>query len=116
VDEVWQRLDCVVAPSRTTPRWVEVVPRAALEAMAHGIPVITTDSGALPAAVGPGGLTVPEEDVAALAAALQRLHDEPAERIRLGSLGRQRVMDQYADSAVAGRTLQFWGSAIDANA
>ncbi|HEU5041124.1 MAG TPA: glycosyltransferase, partial [Gemmatimonadales bacterium] len=42
VDEVWRRLDVVVAPSRTTPRWVEVVPRAPLEAMAHGIPVLAS--------------------------------------------------------------------------
>ncbi len=114
VDEVWPRLDCVVAPSRTAPRWVEVVPRAALEAMAHAIPVVATDSGALPGAVGPGGIIVPEEDVTALAAALQRLHDEPAERARLGGLGRQRVMDEFTDTAVAARTLRFWRSVLGA--
>ena len=115
VDEVWSRLDCVVAPSRTAPRWVEVVPRAALEAMAHGIPVVASDSGALPAAVGPGGIIVPEEDVAALATSLQRLHDDPADRIRLGTLGRQRVMDEFTDQAVAGRTLRFWREAVGAS-
>jgi glycosyltransferase involved in cell wall biosynthesis len=116
VDEVWSRLDCVAAPSRTAPRWVEVVPRAPLEAMAHGIPVVASDSGALPSAVGPGGINVPEEDVAALAASLQRLHDDPAERIRLGTLGRQRVMDDFTDSAVAARTLRFWREALVATA
>ena len=116
VDEVWRRLDCVVAPSRTAPRWVEVVPRAAFEAMAHAVPVIASDSGALPAAVGPGGIIVPEEDVGRLAAALQRLHDEPAERIRLGALGRQRIMDEFTDAAVAARTLQFWRSLLGATA
>jgi len=116
VDEVWRRLDVVVAPSRTTPRWVEIVPRAPLEAMAHGIPVLASDSGALPAAVGAGGIIVPEEDVVALGSALQRLHDDPAERIRLGTLGRQRIMDQYTDAAVATRTLQFWRSAVSATA
>ncbi|HEU5041053.1 MAG TPA: glycosyltransferase, partial [Gemmatimonadales bacterium] len=109
-------LDVVVAPSRTTPRWVEVVPRAPLEAMAHGIPVLASDSGALPATIGAGGIIVPEEDVAALAGALQRLHDDPAERIRVGTLGRQRVMDEYTDAAVAARTLRFWREALGATA
>ena len=116
VDEVWQRLDVVVAPSRTTPRWVEAVPRAPLEAMAHGIPVLASDSGALPATVGAGGIILPEEDVAGLATALQRLHDEPAERIRLGTLGRQRVMEEYTDAAVAARTLRFWRDVLGATA
>jgi glycosyltransferase involved in cell wall biosynthesis len=116
VDEVWRKLDCIVMPSRTAPRWVEVAPRAAFEAMAHGIPVVASDSGALPAAVGPGGLIVPEEDVAALGTVLQRLHDEPAERIRLGALGRQRIIDEFADVAVAARTLRFWGTVLGATA
>jgi glycosyltransferase involved in cell wall biosynthesis len=116
VDEVWRRFDCVASPSRTTPRWVEVVPRAPLEAMAHGIPVVASDSGALPAAVGGGGIIVPEEDVAALAAALQRLHDDPAERVRLGAMGRQRVMEQFTDDAVARRTLEFWARVMSATA
>jgi glycosyltransferase involved in cell wall biosynthesis len=114
VDEVWQRLDCVVMPSRTAPRWVEVVPRAAYEAMAHGIPVVASDSGALPAAVGGGGVIVPEEDVTALGATLQRLHDEPAERVRLGTLGRQRIMAEFTDVAVADRTLRFWRTVLGA--
>ncbi|HEX6107215.1 MAG TPA: glycosyltransferase family 4 protein, partial [Gemmatimonadales bacterium] len=108
VDEVWATLDCVVMPSRTAPRWIEVVPRAALEAMAHGLPVIASASGALPEHIGPGGTIVAEEDVTALAAALQRFHDEPAERLRLGEAGRQRVLEQYTDAAVAQRTLAFW--------
>ncbi len=108
VDAVWPRLDCVALPSRTAARWVEVAPRAALEAMARGLPVVASASGALPEIVGPGGTSVAEEDVTALTAALQRLHDEPAERERLGAAGRRRVMDQFSDGAVAAGTLRFW--------
>jgi len=108
VDGVWSRLDCVVAPSRTAPRWVEAAPRAALEAMARGLPVIASSSGALPEMVGPGGTIVEEEDVTGLTDALQRFHDDPAERARLGAAGRQRIMDQFSDAAVAAGTLAFW--------
>ena len=114
VDEVWPRLDCVVLPSRTAPRWIEGMPRAAMEAMAHGVPVIASTAGALPEIVGPAGVVVPEEDVGAIAEALQRLHDEPAERERLAAAGRQRVMNEFTEAAIAGKTLRFWRESIAA--
>jgi glycosyltransferase involved in cell wall biosynthesis len=114
VEEVWPRLDCVALPSRTAPRWVEVTPRAALEGMAHGLPIVASASGALAEIVDGGGTIVAEEDVAALTAALQRLLDEPGERLRLGAAGRQRIMDHFTDSAIAERTLAFWREAVGA--
>jgi glycosyltransferase involved in cell wall biosynthesis len=114
VPEVWPRLDCVALPSRTAPRWVEVTPRAVLEGMAHGLPIVASASGALPEIVGGGGTIVAEEDVAALTAALQHFHDEPAERARLGAAGRRRIMDDFTDSAIAEKTLAFWREATHA--
>lgn len=115
VDEVWPRLDCVVMPSRTAPRWVEAVPRAALEAMAHGVAVVASAAGALPEVVESTGIIVPEEDVPALTEALQRLHDDPTVHQRLGGGGRRRVMDRYTDAAIAARTLEFWRETVAAN-
>jgi glycosyltransferase involved in cell wall biosynthesis len=114
VDEVWPRLDCVVLPSRTAPRWIEGAPRAAMEAMAHGVAVVASAAGALPEVVGPAGMVVTEEDVVAIAEALQRLHDDPAERARLAAAGRQRVISEYTDAAIAGKTLRFWREAVSA--
>jgi glycosyltransferase involved in cell wall biosynthesis len=116
VDEVWPLLDCVVLPSRTAPHWIEGTPRAALEAMANGLPVIASTAGALPETVGEAGLLVAEEDVEALAEALQRLHDQPAERERLAAEGRRRVMSVYTDAAIAEKTLRFWRDTIAATA
>jgi glycosyltransferase involved in cell wall biosynthesis len=114
VDEIWPRLDCLVLPSRTAPRWVEIAPRAATEAMAHGVAVVASAAGALPEIVGSAGLIVPEEDVIAMAEALQRLHDDPLERERLGAAGRRRVMSEYTDAAIAGKTLRFWTESVTA--
>ena len=114
VDEVWPLLDCVVLPSRTTPNWIEGMPRAAIEAMANGVPVLATSAGALPETVGPAGLIVPEENVDALAEALQRLHDDRAERERLAGEGRRRAMGEYTDAAIADKTLRFWRDTIAA--
>jgi glycosyltransferase involved in cell wall biosynthesis len=114
VDEIWPRLDCLVLPSRTAPRWVEGAPRAAMEAMAHGVAVVASAAGALPEIVGSAGLVVPEEDVIAVAEALQRLHDDPVERERLAAAGRRRVMSEYTDAAIAGKTLRFWTESVAA--
>jgi glycosyltransferase involved in cell wall biosynthesis len=116
MEEIWPRLDCVVLPSRTAPRWVEATPRAALDAMAHGIAVVASASGALPGTVGDAGIVVPEEDVPALTDALQRLHDSPAEHQRLGAAGRKRVMDEFTDAAIAQKTAQFWRELTNATA
>jgi glycosyltransferase involved in cell wall biosynthesis len=116
VDEVWPKLDVVVVPSRTTSRWIEATPRAAVEAMAHGLAVVGTAAGAIPETLGDAGIVVPEEDVGALADALQRLHDDPAEHQRLGAVGRRRVMDGFTDAAIAERTLGFWRDLIRATA
>ena len=116
VEAVWSRLDCLVMPSRTTPRWIEAKPRAALYAMAHGVAVVASAAGALPETLGDTGIIVPEEDVSALAEVLQRLHDTPGEYTRLGAAGRRRVMDEYTDAAVADKTLSFWRDVLRATA
>jgi glycosyltransferase involved in cell wall biosynthesis len=108
IDQVWPRLDCVVFPARTTPRWVATAARGALHAMANGVAVVGSDSGALPEIVGDTGRIVPEEDVGALAAALRELYADRAECERLGAAGRRRIMDEFSDDAIAGKTLNFW--------
>jgi glycosyltransferase involved in cell wall biosynthesis len=110
VDQVWPRLDCAVFPARTTPRWVATAARGALHAMANGVTVVASDSGALPEIVGETGRIVPEEDVPALAAALHQLLADRAECERLGAAGRRRIMEEFSDEAVANKTLAFWRS------
>lgn len=63
----------------------------AAEAMACGIPLVTTTGGALPEVVGDAALSVPVRDSEALAAAISQLLDSPAERALLGAAGRERM-------------------------
>lgn len=116
VDEVWPQLDCLVLPSRTTQRWVMTVGRAALHAMAHGVAVVGTDSGALRELVGNGGRIVPEEDVPSLTTTLQELYSDRSVCERLGAAGRRRVMEEFSDGAIAGKMLAFWRTLIPATA
>ncbi|MEN6643283.1 MAG: glycosyltransferase family 4 protein [Armatimonadia bacterium] len=104
----WYRsLDVLVLPSHTTPSWQEQFGRAAAEAMACGIPVVGSDSGFIPELIesAGGGLVYPEGDVAALAAALGRLSQDPALRVELGERGRDGVVALYSEDVVAAKVL-----------
>jgi glycosyltransferase involved in cell wall biosynthesis len=62
---------------------------ALAEAIAHGLPVVSTMAGAIPDTVPEDtGLLVPPNDVAALARALRRLITDRAERQRLATNAR----------------------------
>lgn len=83
--------DVVVLPSITTETSKEQYGRVVPEAMACGRAVIVSDCGALPELVGTAGCIVPENDVEALASAIDSLIGDEAARIRLGAAGRQRA-------------------------
>ena len=71
----------------------------AVEAMACGVPLVTTTGGALPEVVGRDGetaLLAPPGDPSALAAALGRALDDVGLRDRLGAAGRRRVVERYS--------------------
>ncbi len=67
----YRQLDLVVVPSLARPNWLEQFCRVAVEAMASGIPVVGSASGAIPDVVGDAGVLVPPGDPAALGAAVE---------------------------------------------
>jgi glycosyltransferase involved in cell wall biosynthesis len=72
------------------------------EAIAHGLPVVSTMVGAIRDTVPPGtGLLVPPNDAAALAGALRRLISDPNERQRLATNARAAAaqLPTWEDSA-----------------
>jgi glycosyltransferase involved in cell wall biosynthesis len=75
----------------------EGVPQALSQAMASGLPVVTTASGAITEIVREGetGLFVPREDSAALAAAIKRLLDDSALAKKLGTAARAHIESAY---------------------
>ena len=66
-------LDVLIAPSQTTTTWREQFGRMLIEAMASGVPVISSDSGEIPHTVGNAGLIIPESDVAGFAKAVANI-------------------------------------------
>jgi glycosyltransferase involved in cell wall biosynthesis len=103
-----RELDVLVLPSHTTPAWKEQFGHVLIEAMACGVPVIGSDSGAIPEVIGDAGLIVPERDPGALRAALQRLQADPTLCARLGRAGRARVLARYTHAHIATANLSFF--------
>jgi glycosyltransferase involved in cell wall biosynthesis len=62
-----------------------------LEAMAAGVPVLTSSVSSLPEVAGDAALLVDPDDVGAIADGLRRLLDDEALRARLGKAGRSRA-------------------------
>jgi glycosyltransferase involved in cell wall biosynthesis len=75
----------------------EGIPLTVIEAMAAGLPVVSTDVGGVGEIVvaGETGLLVPAGDDAALAAAAIELLPDAARRARLGEQGYRRAMDKF---------------------
>jgi glycosyltransferase involved in cell wall biosynthesis len=86
----------------------------AVEAMACGTPLVTTDAGALPEVVGSkAGLRVRAGDVGELTAALQLVLDSPSLGEQLGRAGRRRVLDSYTWRATAQRTADWYTETME---
>jgi len=104
----WLTFDLVVVTSRGSSSWAEPTGAVALEAMARGIPVIATTSGALPDVLGEAGIVVPEGDPYAMRAAITTMVEAPTRRESLGLEGRARAMERYSDHALARGLLDLW--------
>ncbi|KZX58182.1 glycosyl transferase [Halioglobus sp. HI00S01] len=65
------------------------------EAMACGVPVVSTDGGALPEVVGDAGVIVPAKNVDAMVTAIDELLQDPARRAQLGEAGKARIEEKF---------------------
>ena len=93
-----------ITASVTLPRWEEQVGMTNLQALACGIPVITTKSGAIPEYVTEEvGILVPERDSNALANAMRKLLDDEKLRQKLGQNAREYIIDNFEAQKTIGK-------------
>ena len=89
------------------PTYREGLPRSVIEAMASGLPTVTTDIPACRELVQPGetGILVPPRDAPALGRALAALASDPARRTALGTRARKVARAEHDERAVLARQL-----------
>lgn len=108
VPTVMASLDALVLPSLTTRDWCEQYGRVITEAMASGVPVIASDSGAIPEVVGDAGIIVSEGSTAELAAALRRVSLDLAIHRSLAEASLARAQTAFSPAVAAERLRGFW--------
>src|SRR4029077_4334808 len=88
----------------------EGVPKVLLEACAAGRAIVTTDIPGCRDVVraGENGLLVPPQDVAALAAAIRQLLEDPRLRTRMGMAGRARAEAEFGIEKVVQSHLELY--------
>ena len=89
------------------------IPNVLVEAMACGLPVVTTGVSGIPELVvdGANGLLVRPDDAGAVATALRRLREDPELALRLGAGGRATVAERFDGDALARRLADLFRTA-----
>lgn len=92
---VYRAADCFVLPSIAVPGWQEQFGMSLIEAMACGIPCVSTMSGSIPEILGDAGDVCQPNDFMALYESIASLATSAEKVISKRSAGRQRVEGSY---------------------
>lgn len=97
------------------PATMEGFANVAMQAMAAGIPVVSSAVGGMPESVRDGitGLLVPPQDPPLLAAAILRLLDNPALRQQLGERGKTIVENEFNTDAMVKGNLAVYEELLE---
>ncbi len=107
---LYRSVDMFVFPSRA-----DTLPLVILEAMACGLPVVSTTVGGIPYEVSAEtGVLVPPGDARALARALDTLCADSALRARMGACARARVQSNFDWKASAEKSIAIYRSVVAA--
>jgi colanic acid/amylovoran biosynthesis glycosyltransferase len=102
-------IDMVVLPTLH-----EGIPVCLMEAMAYGVPIVSTPAGGIPELLRDGaGIMVPCKDPAALADAVERVLNDGELQKQLRETGRRRVEEEYSVKAVTDRLIQYIQNSAD---
>jgi len=106
--QIYQNADIFVLPSKPTKHWEEYYGMVLIEAMACGLPVISTKSGAIPEVVGDAGILVKPGSVRQLKEALGKLIKSKKLRKSLGQKARKRAEKYFNAKKQAVKLGELW--------
>lgn len=93
--------------------WREVLPLAALESLAAGLPLLTSDRGGLPELTD-ADLVSPAGDTHALAATMERMFTDRSARAEAGARALKRARTRFSEAAYLPRLAELYADAITA--
>jgi glycosyltransferase involved in cell wall biosynthesis len=105
--DLYQRADIFALPSLYESFGIVFV-----EAMAHGLPVITYGIGPVPSVLTRGALIVPPADEAGFLEALLSLSQDPGRRAELGQAGRELAQASYSWQSIAERFFDVYAGVV----
>lgn len=99
-----------VASIFVLPSYNEGLPMSVLEAMVHGLPVVSTSIGGIPEAVRDGeeGFLVCPGDVHALSDRLDRLLADSSLRRQMGQAARKRAVSHFGATGIVDRWVELY--------
>ncbi len=108
MSSVYQNADIFCLLSKPTQHWEEYFGMAIVEAMACGLPVISTMSGGIPEVVGESGILVLPGNGQGIFNALTKLVNNAKLRKDLGTRAQKRAMKLFDSNKVAKNINDLW--------
>jgi len=116
VAEFLTSLDIFVLPSHIRSDHEEHDAHALLEALACGLPSIGASSGIIPEILGDGtGLLIQPGSIEELSQALKRLINDYSLRIKLGQLGRVKILENFSIEKLAKHKMDIYRKILNEN-
>lgn len=108
IPAVYQNADILIAPSLATKTWEEQYGMVLVEAMASGLPIISTNTGAIPEVVGEAGILCEPNNPLQLQKSIEFLLDDGKRREKIGTIGRSRAITRYDAKKTASALITFY--------
>ncbi len=110
IHDEYQDSDLFFLPSRATPTWEEQYGMALVEAMASGVPIVATDTGAIREVIGDNEILVNQGDIAKMIESIDGALSYKCNILTLSRAGRARSERLYDASKVAKQITKLYRS------
>jgi glycosyltransferase involved in cell wall biosynthesis len=101
IHQIYQKADLFFLPSRTSTTWEEQYGMALIEALACGLPIIASDSGAISEVLGDAGITYPVCDITKISELIFSVLNNKLRLKELSDLSLLRAQSRYDSVQVA---------------
>lgn len=106
--DIYRSADLFFLPSRTTSTWEEQYGMAFIEAMASGLPIVTSNSGAIPEVIGDAGIPLDQRDVDNMVKTIKDLLNNPVKLKRYSVLSLARAKKLYDSGKVSHKLAKLY--------